>query len=154
MGKTDDMNDEKYIFGSLLVVANRIDTLLERELKQFDVTMKQWFLTLIIDNLFDEPPTMKEVAKQMGSSHQNVKQVALKLQEKGLLELVKDRQDARVTRLKLTEESKSFWADTIPKGTEFMQILFSMIEQKELTAARETLRKMLMNLEKLENRAE
>jgi hypothetical protein len=33
MDKTDRADDATYIFGSLLVAANRIDTLLERELR-------------------------------------------------------------------------------------------------------------------------
>jgi len=79
MNKEDLLPDKQYIFGALLIISNRLDTLLERELKCFGVTSKQWYLSMIIDTLFDNPPTLKEAAKEMGSSHQNVKQVALKL---------------------------------------------------------------------------
>jgi MarR family transcriptional regulator for hemolysin len=141
----------QYIFGSLLTIANRMDTLLERDLKEFGVTSKQWFLSVIIDNLFDNPPTMKEVAKEMGSSHQNIKQVALKLQEKDLLKIEKDEKDARVSRLKMTEQSHEFWKKTQPKGNIFIESVFKDIEKEELKKTADVLQKILFNLTKIEN---
>lgn len=82
MSKLNSMKDQKFVFGSVLVISNRMDALLERELKEYDVTAKQWLLTAVLANSFDKPPTIKEVAGEMGSSHQNVKQLALKLEQK------------------------------------------------------------------------
>ena len=146
MSKLDSMKDSKFVFGSVLIVANRMDTLLERELKEYDVTAKQWFLTIVVDNSFDKPPTIKEVAREMGSSHQNVKQVALKLEQKGLLSLEKDTRDARVTRLRLTDESYKFWGTTQLKASIFTQALFDGIEEDEMSKARGVLQKMMENL--------
>ncbi len=150
MDQTTQMPDKQYIFGSLLIIANRMDTLLERELRQFGVTSKQWFLSVIIDSLFTEPPTMKEVAREMGSSHQNVKQVALKLQEKNLLTLFKDKKDRRVTRISMTDESQDFWKKTQPKGTIFTEALFEGIKKEDLQVARQVMQKIMDNLELME----
>lgn len=150
MEKLEEMEDRQFIFGSLLFTANRMDTLLERELKEFDMTSKQWMLSIIIDNLFNEAPTMKDVAKEMGCSHQNVKQVALKLEQKGLLKMTKDKKDARVTRLNMTDESYQFWAKTQPKGTAFVEEVFENITKDELTEARNVMNKMMGNLIKME----
>lgn len=150
MDQTTQMPDKQYIFGSLLIIANRMDTLLERELRQFGVTSKQWFLSVIIDSLFTEPPTMKEVAREMGSSHQNVKQVALKLQEKNLLTLVKDKKDRRVTRIRMTDESHEFWAKTQPKGELFTEALFEGVKKEDLQIARKVMQKIMDNLELME----
>ncbi len=150
MDQTTKMPDKQYIFGSLLIIANRMDTLLERELRQFGVTSKQWFLSVIIDSLFTAPPTMKEVAKEMGSSHQNVKQVALKLQEKNLLRLFKDKKDRRVTRLKMTDESHDFWAKTQPRGEIFTEALFEGINIEDLQITRQVLQRIMDNLELME----
>ncbi|NLW92558.1 MAG: MarR family transcriptional regulator [Syntrophomonadaceae bacterium] len=139
------------IFALLLIISNRINTLLEREFKEFDVTTKQWFLSETIHSLFDYPPTMKEVASEMGSSHQNVKQVALKLQQKGLLKLEKDKKDARVTRLSLTEQSHDFWEKTAPKGTIFRENMFKEIDKNDIETTRALLEKMLSNLTEIEN---
>ncbi len=152
MIKAEQMEDKQYIFGALFTVANRMDTLLERELKEFGITTKQWFLSIIIDSLFEEPPTMKEAARESGSSHQNVKQVALKLQEKGLVSLEKDKKDSRVTRLKMTEQSNMFWEKTQPRAIEFTEDIFRDIDRNDLASARTVLQKIFYNLSERESR--
>ena len=152
MSKLKMMDDKKYLFGSIFILSNRIDTLLQREFNQFDITTKQWFLSVIIDNLFDKPPTMKEAANEMGSSHQNVKQVALKLEQKGLLILEKDKRDARATRLKLTEDSYDFWEKIREEGTAFTQTLFKDIDKEELEVARRVMQKMLLNINEMDKK--
>ncbi len=151
MSKIEQMPDKKYIFGGLIMLANKIDTLMERELKEFGVTSKQWFLSIVLDNLFDQPPTLKEVALEMGSSHQNVKQVALKLQDKKLLQLVKDKKDARVTRLILTEESTQFWRKTDLKGAQFTEALYKDIQEEDIKSTAIVFKKMMKNLMLMEN---
>lgn len=146
VNKLDVMSDQQFLFGFIFVAANRIDTLLQREFKAFDVTTKQWFLSIVIDNLFDEPPTIKEAAKAMGSSHQNVKQIALKLEQKGLLILEKDKNDARVTRLKLTARSLDFWGKLREEGSEFTQALFKNVSKEDLSTARKVMQKVMMNM--------
>jgi len=152
MTKFKKINDKKYLYGSIFILSNRIDTLLQREFNRFDITTKQWFLSVIIDNLFDKPPTMKEAAKEMGSSHQNVKQVALKLEQKGLLILEKDKRDARATRLKLTDDSYEFWEKIRVEGTTFTQTLFKDIDKEELTVTRSVIQKMLLNINEMDNK--
>lgn len=151
--KTNLIPDEPMIFALLLIISNKMNTLLDREFKEFDVTTKQWFLSETIKSLFDTAPTMKELAREMGSSHQNIKQVALKLQQKGLLKLEKDKKDARVTRLRLTERSYDFWKETDPKGSIFREHMFKEMNKKDLATTRALLEKMLLNLTEIEGTA-
>ncbi|TGA96570.1 MarR family transcriptional regulator [Sporolactobacillus shoreae] len=150
MSKLDLMSDQQFLFGFIFIAANRIDTLLEREFKVFDVTTKQWFLSIVIDNLFDEPPTIKEAAKEMGSSHQNVKQIALKLEQKGLLVLEKDKNDARAIRLKLTERSRDFWGKLREEGASFTQTLFQGVNPEDLSTARRAMQKVMANIKTMD----
>jgi len=154
LNKKNSIPDEPMIFGLLLIISNKMSTLLEREFKEFDVTTKQWFLSETIKSLFDNPPTMKELAAEMGSSYQNVKQVALKLQQKGLLKLEKDKKDARVTRLRLTEQSYGFWGKTDPKGTVFREKMFKEMNKKDIATTRALLEKLLLNLSEIETTEE
>jgi len=149
--KTDIIPDEAMIFGLLLIISNKMNTLLEREFKEFDVTTKQWFLSETIKSLYDSPPTLKEVATAMGTSHQNVKQVAVKLQEKGLMTLEKDKKDARVTRLGMTEKSYDFWKQTDQKGSIFREKMFKEMDANNITGTRRFLEKLLSNLAEIEN---
>lgn len=151
-GKLNEIDDRMFLFGTLFVVANKLDTLLDRELDPFGMTSKQWLLSVAIDALFDEPPTIKQVAKGMGSSHQNVKQVALKLERKGMLSLEKDGEDLRATRLKLTQKAYDFWDGMQRKGDEFLEAVFKGIEADGLKAARRVIGAMWSNLAELENK--
>ncbi|HRS22123.1 MAG TPA: MarR family transcriptional regulator [Clostridia bacterium] len=151
VNKTDKIPDEAMIFGLLLIISNKMNTLLEREFKELDVTTKQWFLSETIKSLFDSPPTIKEVGTAMGSSHQNVKQVALKLQEKGLLTLERDKKDARVTRLRMTEKSYDFWKQTDQKGSVFRRKMFKGLDTDDIAGTRHMLEKLLSNLAEIEN---
>ncbi len=150
MNKLELMTDRQYLFGAIFVAANRMDTLMEREFKKFDITTKQWFLSIVIDNLFDKPPTIKEAAREMGSSHQNVKQVALKLEQKGLLVLEKDARDSRVIRLKLTEHSLDLWKGVREEGNAFTEALFKDISEEEKGTARRVMEKLLSNIAEME----
>ena len=49
--------------------------------------------------LFEAPPTLGELADALGCSHQNTKQLALKLAAKRYVRLVRDEADARRTRV-------------------------------------------------------
>lgn len=104
----------------------------------------------MIDYLFETPPTIKDAAKAMGSSHQNVKQLAVMLEKKGLLDFRRDPADNRAIRLKLSENGRSFWEKVRVKGSVFQDGLFEGIEERDLTAAKNVLGKMLTNLEKIE----
>lgn len=150
MDNMNSMPDEKFIFGGVLVVSNQMDTLLERELKEYNLTTKQWLLTIILQNSFDHAPTIKEVAKAMGSSHQNVKQVALKLEQKGFLILAKDENDGRITRIKLTDQINNFGKKSQLKAESFTNKLFKGITAAELEMTRSTLEKMLANLDEMD----
>jgi DNA-binding MarR family transcriptional regulator len=75
----------------------------------------------------------------------------LKLQQKGLLKLEKDKKDARVTRLRLTERSYEFWKKTDPNGTVFRENMFKEMNKKDIATTRALLEKMLLNLTEIEN---
>lgn len=150
MDTIDSMPDQKFIFGGVQVVANQMDTLLERELKEHNLTTKQWLLTIVVQNIFDHDPTIKEVAKGMGSSHQNVKQVALKLAQKGFVVMEKDPNDARITRIKLTDAVDSFGKESQKKSEIFTEKLFHGITAEELAMTRSAFEKLLINLAKMD----
>lgn len=151
MRKLDQLPDKEYILGNLFIVANKLEKIIDRDMKPFDITSKQWILSAVIDTLFDGSPTIKEVATEMGSSHQNIKQVALKLESRGLLKLEKDKTDGRVTRLVMSDNSQAFWKSTHQKGNEFTDNMFKDIEPEDLQIFRKTLNRILGNIEEMED---
>ncbi|MCX7711471.1 MAG: MarR family transcriptional regulator [Clostridia bacterium] len=150
MDKLEKLDKKYFIFGTMLLAANKMQTLLDRELAPSDITAKQWFLTSSIKYLFEEPPTLNELSKAMGNSHQNVKQVALKLEKKGFLKMEKDLKDSRAIRLKLTEKNHEFWSRN-PEGPEnFLSRIFSDLSEEEMVSFMSILDKFQKSLEKQE----
>ena len=87
------------LFGSLLAMGNRLQAAGDRSYDE--ITTKQWFVLAVLET-FSAPPTLGELARGVGSSHQNVKQLVLKLQQKGYVALAQDGRDARKNRVHRT----------------------------------------------------
>lgn len=126
----DTMTQKEFIFGSLFLLANRLQVLGDRWDKE--ITMKQWFLIVMIAQFKDYPPTLTEVAEFMGSSRQNVKQLALKLEKKNFLHIEKDEKDSRALRLILTEACHSFFAERRPMEEAFLEALYKDLTEEEM----------------------
>ncbi|OIJ08703.1 transcriptional regulator [Anaerobacillus arseniciselenatis] len=133
--KMTDIEKQQYIFGNIFLLANKLqvkgDHFLARDDKT-DMTLRQWFLTIMILKFKDKHPTLGEVAELMGSSHQNVKQLALKLQEKEFLKIEKDARDGRAIRLKLTQKSRDYWKAREQEGNQFIMDLLQDLSEDEI----------------------
>jgi Transcriptional regulators len=146
----DMLNRQKFIFGSIFLLANRLQAIGDQYLGKDNITTKQWFLTIMISQFQNNPPTLTEVADLMGSSRQNVKQLALKLEEKGFLIMEKDRNDARALRLKLTEQCKTYWEQRSKQDNKFIIELFSQLSESEIDAVNTGFKKLFNKIEELE----
>jgi MarR family transcriptional regulator for hemolysin len=134
----DEMKDPQarnYLFGALFIVANRLQVLGDRILKRDDLTIKQWLLAVAVDNFFDYDPTVSEAAAVTGSSRQNVKQIALKLQRKGFMDILDDYSDKRIQRLSVSSAFHRFWNQRDSEDEEFLQKVFQNIPQKDIETA-------------------
>lgn len=142
----DIFDQQKYIFGSLFLLANKMQVVGDQHLGKEGMTTKQWFLTVMVSQFGDNSRTLSEVAELMGSSRQNVKQLALKLEEKDFLRLEKDEQDARAVRLKLTEKSKAFWEKRRNQDNQFIRELFQDLSKDEIDILQNCLDKLFANI--------
>lgn len=132
MDKNDRLYTQKHIFGGLFHISNKLQAILDKDLSKHGFTAKQWFLNAVIEEFFSSPPSLSEVAEIMGSSRQNVKQIALKLEEKGFLCLDKDEQDKRAIRLRLTDKSYEFWEGLQEESVKFLNEIFRDLNDDEL----------------------
>jgi DNA-binding MarR family transcriptional regulator len=92
------------VFGSIFVVVQHLARRADAELAVLDLTTRQWLLLAVLTK--SSPggsPSLSEAAEKYGSSRQNVKQIALGLEARGFVRIVPDRDDARTTRIELTE---------------------------------------------------
>jgi len=143
------LDKQKYIFGGLFLIANKLQVVGDQYLGKDGMTIKQWFLTVMISQFGDSPPTLSEVAELMGSSRQNVKQLALKLEKKSFLCIEKDEQDARALRLKLTEKSNTYWRKREKEDNRFITELFKEFSEDEINVMHSAFKKLIDKIEKM-----
>lgn len=121
MSDADLLADRAEAFASLFVLMQHISRRADSELSDLGITSRQWLLLAVLARGFPESkPSLTEAAQKYGSSRQNVKQVALGLQERGFLRLVPDDTDARTTRIELTERIREFDRPEMLNRTENM----------------------------------
>lgn len=140
--------DEYVMFGMMFLLGNKLQVLGDSFYEE--ITSKQWFVLLML-KMFDEYPTINELSEAMGSSHQNVKQLVLKLQAKGFIELYIDENDKRKTRVKNTIKYEEVFSKYREKEYEFMKSLFEGINQPALRTTVETLLQFEKNMEVISN---
>ncbi|MGL5674931.1 MAG: MarR family winged helix-turn-helix transcriptional regulator [Cellulosilyticaceae bacterium] len=133
MTREEQLFTRRYVFGGVFVTANTLQTVMDRILTQVGLTSKQWLLLAVLEEFCkDEPPTLKEAAVLMGSTHQNVKQIALKLQEKGFVSLEKDEKDKRIVRIRRIGVSEDLGEAYEEGAVQFIDTLFEGFTEEEL----------------------
>ena len=80
-------------------------------------------------------------------THQNVKQIAVALQRKGLLEIRVDEQDRRARRLFLTRRHHRFWRDRNPGDYAAVQAWMAAWSDDEVRQALQLLRRLHRHLD-------
>lgn len=143
------VDKQKFIFGSIFLLANKLQVLGDQYFSENHMTVKQWLLTVVILQFQNGPPTLSEVAELMGSSRQNVKQIALKLERKGFLTIEKDDKDARAIRLRLTEKSYDFWEERADRDEQYVVELFRDLSEEEINAMFSGMEKLFKKIEKM-----
>lgn len=145
----DNIDKRYHIFGMLFLLSNKLETLGNNFLGE--LTTKQWFFMLILMNFFKEPPTLSELAGEMGTSHQNAKQIAIKLEEKGFLVVKKDTKDKRVLRLTPTNKIQEYVKLREDKDHFFIEKFFKVLTVEEVGNIYEAFTKLLDNVQVIEN---
>lgn len=97
------------LFRLLVALGLRLRTKMDQRLAEVGLTTQQAaVLTLVA--AAPGAPTLGEVGRQLGTSHQNVRQVVDVLVRKGLLEVIPDPHDRRARRLRSTAEVSRLFA--------------------------------------------
>ena len=143
------MPPQAFLLGLLSAFDNRYQAAADRYFKE--ITWKQFFAIICI-NLCKEPPTLNDLSEVMGSSHQNVKQILLKLESKGFVSMMTDKKDKRKQRYFVTDKCRKFLEENDNQSRTSEQIImqiFEGVDEKKLAVTIETIMKMERNLEKI-----
>lgn len=137
--KADSMDNTFFLIGLMNEFMNRFQTVGDRFFSE--ISWKQCFVIICI-NLFHEPPTLKELSEAMGCSHQNVKQMLIKLERTGYITFCADEQDRRKQRIRLTQKTEQFNQEHDQASADFMKLLFAKVDPADLEITIRTIMKM------------
>jgi len=140
----NSMDKRFALFGYFFAMSNRLQTVGDRFYEE--ITCKQFFLMICLRLFENGAPTINELSEIMGCSHQNVKSIAGKLEEKGYLEIRPDSDDARKLRIRLTSKADSLAKKYQKKELDFIDMLFTGISDKQIETTFKTLEKMEENI--------
>ena len=132
-----------FLLGLLSAFDNRFQAVADRTIKE--ISWKQFFAIICID-LCKENPTIKELAEILGSSHQNVKQILLKLEKKGFVDIYVDPNDKRKQRIALTDYCRDFCERNDEKSMQVMAKMFENVSQEQIQTTIATIIQIENNL--------
>ena len=132
-----------YLLGLMSAFENRFQAMADNLMKE--ISWKQFFAIICI-NMCKEPPTLKELSDILGSSHQNVKQILIKLQNKGLIEFKADAEDKRKQRIVLTKKCIKFCEKNNDMSEKIMAKMFEGVSEKDIQTTIKTITKIEKNL--------
>lgn len=136
----------QFLLGLMSAFENRYQACADSYFEE--ITWKQYF-TIICIRLCKENPTINEIATLMGSSHQNVKQLLLKLEKRGYITIIQDENDRRKQRIILTEDCKKFWKKNEKGSERIIASIFEGIEEDQIMTTIQTIMKMQKNVKNL-----
>ena len=132
-----------YLLGLISAFENRFQAMADNTMKE--ISWKQFFAIICI-NMCKEPPTLKELSDVLGSSHQNVKQILIKLEKKKFIEFKTDEKDKRKQRIVLTDHCKEFCEKNNEMSISIMSKMFDGIPEKDIMTTIQTITTIEKNL--------
>lgn len=135
-----------FLIGLLSAFENRFQAVADSAMKE--ISWKQFFAIICI-NMCKSSPTVKELAEIMGSSHQNVKQILLKLEKKGFVRITADTQDKRKQRIELTDHCREFCEKNDELSMNTMKALFTGVSEEQLQVTIQTIIQIEDNLKRI-----
>ncbi len=123
---------EQYTMVFLFIIQQRWNYYIGKKLANDKITTKQWLMMIIIENAFNHDPSMQEVADAMSTTHQNVKQLAVRLETRGFIKIERDPENKRILRLKTTDESLKYWEERSPEDLKSIAAIFYGLNDDEM----------------------
>ncbi len=127
----EKMDKRQLIFGNIFLLANRLQTVMDQRIT--GITSKQWFVMIML-GMFDEPPTLKQLASVCDSSHQNTKQLIMKLEAKGFVRIETAPTDRRAMQIIATERWSQWEKENSQIASQFLNQMFGGLTAEEIKA--------------------
>lgn len=127
MGKTLQWK-KNLLFAGIFIQENLLHAVFDR---YNEMSCKQWLLLSVL-KAFDTPPDLSAVAKAMGCSRQNVKQLARPLEKEGYITLERSAEDARSLCISYTDKGRQFSQENTARGKFVHEAIFREFSNEEI----------------------
>lgn len=149
MNSLDALNmlgPEYALFGLFFAFHNRLQTTGDEFYEE--ITCKQFFLMACMNLFPTEPPTANDLAKIMGCTRQNVKELLTGLEKKGLVIFAPHKTDKRKRLVLVTEKAIVLSEKYRAREEEFIRRLYEGVSEDEIRQTYMFLAKLEDNLKK------
>lgn len=149
MNSLDALNmlgPEYALFGLFFAFHNRLQTTGDEFYEE--ITCKQFFLMACMNLFPTEPPTANDLAKIMGCTRQNVKELLTGLEKKGLVTFAPHKTDKRKRLVLVTEKAIVLSEKYRAREVEFIRRLYEGVSEDEIRQTYMFLAKLEDNLKK------
>jgi DNA-binding MarR family transcriptional regulator len=122
------------LFRVVVTLATHLRTRMDQRLAEVDLTTAQASVLTFV-SASEQPPTLGDTARSLGTSHQNARQVVAALERKGMIEVRPDAADGRVRRLAVTPRvAEAFAERDLADHHEVAQWLSPLTEEEQREA--------------------
>lgn len=97
-----------------------------------ELTTRQFMTMVAIVHIPEEERTINNIARMMGTSKQNVKQIIVSLEKKEILYLVEHPTDKRAKKVVVTEQGKNICTRESVVGNKFLEEMAKGLRDEEL----------------------
>lgn len=136
------VRDRVILFRQLVLAGAHLRSLMDRRYREDGITTQQ-AAVLAVAGATDSPLTQGEVARRLGVSHQNIRQLADSLVGKGLLEIRSEPTDRRVKRLVPTRRVQRLFDRRNADDFAAVASWFSALDDREARVLQAALRKLI-----------
>ncbi len=132
------------LVGMLNQFDNRYQSAADAAFKE--LTWKQIFFLHAI-TLYEDAPTIKDIADFMGSSPQNANKLCAKLLSGGYISAIQDAKDKRKQRLHLTDKGMDFLKNNRAGKAESVFEIFKAVSPEEIETVIDVMYRLVKRLE-------
>jgi DNA-binding MarR family transcriptional regulator len=130
MEYTKEMFLQQQTYATLFSVSNKLQVLGDKYLES--LTSRQLMTMIAIVHLPEGEATLNAIAKKMGTTKQNVKQIVTVMEKKGYIITTPSEKDKRACNIKITETGKEVFISCSMRGMDFFEVLFKKFTLEEM----------------------
>lgn len=127
-------------YATLFSVSNKMQVCGDKELGK--MTSRQVMALTAAIHLPKGGASLNSIAKKMGTTKQNVKQLVSAMEKKGYVSVVPSKTDKRAYSIEMTDEGQKVFVDCYMRGMSFFERLFHEFSVEELDAFWRMLKKL------------